>query len=228
MLPWPQLRHCRCDLDLPQHTACDQPIPHPVQRQPPILIAASGGCDLFRMRPPGDRAGQNLHSAPLAARLYAFGSDDDGRCSLAMLVGLDFLRDTTRDPGGWQIPDGYSSLPGGAGLHPPGPGDYAGWAAVLAARPDLAPALGFDDCLAWARRLAADPEGPSTAAAEPALRRMADGLAHRARALRLLGNGVHPLAAAHAWRALAAAHGLGPVDLATDGSGPAPGANVPV
>ena len=45
---------------------------------------------------------------------------------------------------------------------------------------------------------------------------MADGLAHRARALRLLGNGVHPLAAAHAWRSLAAAHGLGPVDLAAE------------
>ncbi len=51
---------------------------------------------------------------------------------------------------------------------------------------------------------------------------VADGLAHRARALRLLGNGVHPLAAAHAWRALAAAHGLGPVDLAANGCGPAP------
>jgi len=86
-------------------------------------------------------------------------------------------------------------------------------------------ALGFDDCLAWARRVAADPEGSLTAAAEPALRRMADGLAHRARALRLLGNGVHPLAAAHAWRSLAAAHGLGPVDLAANAPGPPPGAD---
>ncbi|MBN2630900.1 MAG: DNA cytosine methyltransferase [Rhodobacteraceae bacterium] len=124
-----------------------------------------------------------------------------------------------------QVPDGPAALPGGTGLHPPGPGDLAGWAAVLAARPDLAPALGFDDCLAWARRLAADPEGPVTATAEPALRRMADGLAHRARALRLLGNGVHPLAAAHAWRSLAAAHGLRPLDLAADRCGPAPGAD---
>lgn len=124
-----------------------------------------------------------------------------------------------------QVPDGPAALSGGAGLHPPAPGDLAGWATVLAARPDLAPALGFDDCLAWASRLAADPEGPITAAAAPALRRMADGLAHRARALRLLGNGVHPLAAAHAWRSLAAAHGLGPVDMAADGKGPAPGAN---
>jgi len=38
-------------------------------------------------------------------------------------------------------------------------------------------------------------------------------MAKRSRALRLLGNGVHPLAAAHAWRTLADAHGLGRVDL---------------
>ena len=58
---------------------------------------------------------------------------------------------------------------------------------------------------------------PEQAAAEPAVRRMADGLAARSRALRLLGNGVHPLAAANAWRALAVAHGLGPVDLEAAG-----------
>ena len=121
-----------------------------------------------------------------------------------------------RDPGRWQVPHGYPALPGGAGLHPPGPGDHDAWATILTARPDLAPALGFHDCLAWAGRLAADPEGTGTAAAQSAIRRMADGLAHRARALRLLGNGVHPLAAAHAWRTLAAAHGLGPVDLAAE------------
>ena len=51
-------------------------------------------------------------------------------------------------PGGRQEPDGYPALPGGTGLHPPGPGDHAAWTAILAARPDLAPALGFDDCLA--------------------------------------------------------------------------------
>ena len=103
---------------------------------------------------------------------------------------LEGLERGQHQPNRWQVPDGYSALPGGTGLYPPGPGDQAGWAAILAARPDLAPALGFDDCLAWARRMSADPEGPVTAAAEPALRRMADGLAHRARALRLLGNGL--------------------------------------
>ncbi len=130
---------------------------------------------------------------------------------------LEGIKRGQHHPDRWQVPDGHPALPGGAGLHPPGPADHAAWAATLASRPDLAPALGFDDCLAWANSLAADPEGPLTAAAEPALRRMADGLAHRARALRLLGNGVHPLAAAHAWRSLASAHGLGPVDLAADG-----------
>ncbi|MBC9247504.1 DNA cytosine methyltransferase [Paracoccus sp. 11-3] len=147
---------------------------------------------------------------------------DPGRAELEGQFG------SQHHPGGWQKPDGCPALPGGTGLHPPGPGDHAAWATILAARPDLAPALGFHDCLAWARCLAADPEGAGAAAAEPALRRMADGLAHRARALRLLGNGVHPLAAAHAWRTLAAAHGLGPVDLASGGGTPAPGADVPV
>lgn len=109
------------------------------------------------------------------------------------------------------------------GSHPPGTSDFIGWAAGLAARPDLAPALGFDDCLVWALRLAADPEGPVAAAAEPALCRMADGLANRASVLRLLGNGVHPLEAAHAWRSLAAVHGLGPVDMAAVGQCPEPG-----
>jgi len=128
---------------------------------------------------------------------------------------LEGIERSQHHPGRWQIPDGYTALPGRTGLHPPGSGDHGAWATVLSARPDLAPAVGFDDCLAWARRLAADFESPVTASAEPALRRMADGLAHRARALRLLGNGVHPLAASHAWRSLAAAHGLGPLDLAT-------------
>ncbi|MBZ0130574.1 MAG: DNA cytosine methyltransferase [Rhodobacteraceae bacterium] len=133
-----------------------------------------------------------------------------------------------RDAGRRQVPDGYSALPGRTGLQPPGPGDHYAWAAVLATRPDLAPALGFHDCLAWAGRLAAYPESPGTAAAQSALRRMADGLAYRARALRLLGNGVHPLAAAHAWRALAAAHGLRPVDLATERGAGRPSADEPL
>ena len=96
-----------------------------------------------------------------------------------------------RDPRRWQEPDGYPALSGGTGLHPPGPGDHAAWAATLASRPDLAPAVGLSDCLAWARRLAADPEGPVSAAAEPAVppscdgqshRGLVDGLAHRSRA----------------------------------------------
>ncbi|MCF4167574.1 DNA cytosine methyltransferase [Zavarzinia compransoris] len=59
---------------------------------------------------------------------------------------------------------------------PPGPGDVDGWARYLAIAPDL----------------------------EPAVRRGADGLAHRVDRLRLCGNGVVPLVAAHALRTLAA------------------------
>ena len=59
---------------------------------------------------------------------------------------------------------------------PPGPGDVDGWARYLRAAPDL----------------------------EPSIRRGADGLAHRVDRLRLCGNGVVPLVAAHALRTLAA------------------------
>ena len=102
-------------------------------------------------------------------------------------------------------------------LFPPGPGDRGAWADTLAVAPYLAPAAGLADCLAWARNLAAAVAQPEQAAAQSALCRMADGLALRSRALRLLGNGVHPLAAANAWRALSAAHGLGAVDLEAAG-----------
>jgi hypothetical protein len=65
--PWPHLRHRCCYINLPQHSAHHQPIPHPVQRLPPILIAASGRCDLFRVRSPRNWAGQDLHAAPAPA-----------------------------------------------------------------------------------------------------------------------------------------------------------------
>jgi DNA (cytosine-5)-methyltransferase 1 len=99
-------------------------------------------------------------------------------------------------------------------IFPPGPGAMAEWQAILAGpHDDLAPAVGVDDILARALRRPAVVQEASNAALEPVVRRMADGLAARSRALRLLGNGVCPLAAANAWRALSHAHGLGTVDL---------------
>ncbi|MFC6688660.1 DNA cytosine methyltransferase [Jhaorihella thermophila] len=59
---------------------------------------------------------------------------------------------------------------------PPGPGDADGWREFLRHAPDI----------------------------EPSIRRGADGLAHRVDRLRLCGNGVVPLVAAHALRTLAA------------------------
>ncbi len=59
---------------------------------------------------------------------------------------------------------------------PPGPEDRDGWERFLRCAPDL----------------------------EPAVRRGADGLACRVDRLRLCGNGVVPLVAAHAWRTLKA------------------------
>lgn len=59
-------------------------------------------------------------------------------------------------------------------LFAPGPSDFDGWREVLSLDPRL----------------------------EPAVRRTADGLAHRNDRLRLCGNGVSPLAAAYAYRTL--------------------------
>lgn len=62
----------------------------------------------------------------------------------------------------------------GLPLSPPGPSDIEGWRWVLERAPEL----------------------------EPAVRRVAAKLAHRVDRLRMLGNGVHPLAAAYAIRTL--------------------------
>lgn len=64
----------------------------------------------------------------------------------------------------------------GAGLFPPGPGDRGAWAAIANRAPHL----------------------------EPAVRRVADGMADRVDRLRMLGNGVVPLAAGYAVRTIAA------------------------
>jgi DNA (cytosine-5)-methyltransferase 1 len=65
---------------------------------------------------------------------------------------------------------------GGLSLFPPGPDDRHGWETALRSDPTL----------------------------EPAVRRVADGMAERVGRLRLCGNGVVPLAAAYAFRTLAA------------------------
>jgi hypothetical protein len=72
--------------------------------------------------------------------------------------------------------DDIGEHPGQRPSWPPGLGDADGWERFLRDAPDL----------------------------EPAVRRGADGLAHRVDRLRLCGNGVVPLVAAHALRTLAA------------------------
>jgi len=114
---------------------------------------------------------------------------------------------------GRQVKDGHPALSRGTGIFPPGPSDSAAWSETLAVAPDLAPAAGLADCLAWAGRLAASLDEPGESAAQSRIRGLADGLASRSRALRLLGNGVVPLAAGYAWRTLSSAHGLGRMDL---------------
>ena len=141
----------------------------------------------------------------------------DGRSTVADTSGtkLEGQQPGQRDPRRWRQPDEYPALPGGTGIHSPGPADFDAWRGTIVTqeRLDLLPAASLDDAILWADNHAAALGHPGQAAAEPAVRRMADGLAYRSRALRLLGNGVFPLVAGHAWRTLAAAHGLRPVDF---------------
>lgn len=112
-------------------------------------------------------------------------------------------------------------------VHPPGPADMGRWADVLSVAPYLAPSLSISDV-----KRAADHFAQMVARGELAetqaqsfVRLCADGMANRSRALRLLGNGVHCLAAGHAWRTLSAAHGLRPLDLASARDGDGAGAD---
>lgn len=103
-------------------------------------------------------------------------------------------------------------------LHAPGPKENELWRAALDVAPDLAPAVSAGDIVSVAN-IAAQMVAQGSlaeATAQSLVCRMADGLAARTRALRLLGNGVHPLAAAHAFRSLSATHGLAGVDLETN------------
>jgi len=107
-------------------------------------LASAGGA----MADPGgrrsDRPAARQDQQPGRAEAFCAG-DSMANTGRAELEGQ---QRGERDAGGWQEPDGYPALPGGTGLHPPGPGDHAAWSAVLAPRPDLAPAVGFSDCLA--------------------------------------------------------------------------------
>ncbi|MCF6304372.1 MAG: DNA cytosine methyltransferase [Rhodobacteraceae bacterium] len=98
-------------------------------------------------------------------------------------------------------------------IHPPGPNDANAWAEIIRLAPDLAPATSFGDAISFANHQAQMVAQGQLAETEAKRRvcRMVDGLAGRSRALKLLGNGVHPLGAANAISTLFHAHGLGRV-----------------
>jgi DNA (cytosine-5)-methyltransferase 1 len=162
---------------------------HPVEWREPdgdssALADAEGQCQ----REPTDEADALAGSGPAWDE-----PRDDGR-ALADANGERRLQAERgqppvgrSDPCGWDVDDADGARSQGwrddIGEHtgerpawPPGPGDADGWARYLRCAPDL----------------------------EPAVRRGADGLAHRVDRLRLCGNGVVPLVAAHALRTLAA------------------------
>lgn len=107
----------------------------------------------------------------------------------------------------------------GSFFFPPGPRDMDAWHEVIANAPYLAPSLSLRNVKSICDCYAALVEAGrmEEAEAESIIRLVAHGLSDRPRALRLLGNGVVPLAAAHAWRSLSASCGLRPLDLVATG-----------
>ena len=206
---------------------CDLELAHPDGRNASAERQQRGGEQ--RLHPEGGSSGSGDVDHTAGARRDGArdwsGSDLEGGECLSG-TGRDELADRNHagpqgqraellDEERREIEARHARLRGGAGLFPPGPGDMSAWNAALAMAPDLAPTVAFGDIARQARQLAALVAAGQLeeAQAEPALCRMVDGLASRSRALRLLGNGVCPLAAGHAWRTLSAAHGLGRVDL---------------
>ena len=168
-------------------------------RRPAGLCVGTGLVDPARERRGEGRSGAVVRRGRDAAR----GADGD--LGDADGEGQSQPRRHLAEGGGWARDAGFPPLRDEFGHTPPVPGSADEWRRILAARPDLAPAT------------------------EPVFRRVADGVAggldiacaravdsFRPDALRLLGNGVHPLVAAHALRTLAprlAARGSAGADL---------------
>jgi len=130
---------------------------------------------------PGWRAARRERSGPHGARLAdAYGERrlqaERGQTSVGRSDPCSGNVDDADSAGSQGWGDDLGQHAGERPAWPPGPGDADGWERYLRCAPDL----------------------------EPAVRRGADGLAHRVDRLRLCGNGVVPLVAAHALRTLAA------------------------
>lgn len=158
------------------------------------------------------RGGKQRFQPP--GRGFGAGHVDDAECPERRADIETGDQPDRNDPGRGQAAS-RAGKPGCDVDHAPGPSDMDAWRAILDVAPDLAPSLSVGDVKRASDRAAQMVAQGCMAegAAQSLVRGMAHGLASRPRALRLLGNGVHPLAAAYAWRSLSAAHGLGRVDL---------------
>lgn len=175
----------------------------------------------------GERRGEG-RSEPGVRRGRDAVAGDGGELGDALGRGCDgWAEGALRSPRGRTTDQGAGGGAYGLPLFPPEPEDLAGWRAVAALDPLSLPALSRHDMFIHACRVAGlDPHGHQGGAGGPAsrfhaselqgiaqrtLRRLADGVAgpldpDRIDALRMLGNGVVPLAAGYALRTLRDAH----------------------
>ncbi len=162
---------------------------HPVEwREPDGTAAALADAEGQCQRKPADETDAVAGGGPAWDEPRDDGrdvADADGERRLQAERGQP--QECRSDPCGGDVDDADGARSQGRGddigehaserpAWPPGPGDADGWERYLRCAPNL----------------------------EPAVRRGADGLAHRVDRLRLCGNGVVPLVAAHALRTLAA------------------------
>jgi len=165
-------------------TAAEVGAPHKRQRLFVLAHAKCGG----RGQPARDPDPQGQPLCPPQRQEGASGSGSGGEDVVAALAVADACSagcQGCKQPGtcGGERhgPSAHGSAGELRGAFPPGPGDRAEWQRYLAGTPDL----------------------------EPSVCRSADGLANRVDRLRLCGNGVVPLVAAHAFRFLSARFEIG-------------------
>ncbi len=95
-LPVGQRRMRGRHLHHPEHATIHQPLAHPAQCLPPIVIGSPCPCNQLRMWSPCHRADQHFNRPPSPAIQNPLSTNNLGFCPFTMLVSPGLNRNTTR------------------------------------------------------------------------------------------------------------------------------------